>query len=100
MTVTIDPYDYLNTSSDYFNRKRNPVDVAESGDTTYIRFYSSDVGPVHRITKADGVTSMRWAYGSWANRASLSYATDLNTPLTVTEFFRTVTVSASLHVRS
>ncbi len=66
---------------DNFGRPYNPertepmpyqVDEA-SAFVTYIRYTDGSPCAIHRITIAGTVTQFDWAYGDWANRASLTY---------------------------
>ena len=84
MRTTIDCYGYNHLSVDYLSRKRMPFDVEETDTRIYIRFSTQDVGPIHCIQHDEsGHTFIRWAFGSWANRANLTYAADLNTPIEI-----------------
>ena len=60
-------------------------EVEESGNTTYIRFSSKDVGAIQKIVENGSDTTITWTIGSWTNRASLSITTDLNTAIEVVE---------------
>lgn len=84
--MKIDCYGFKETSVDYFKRKLSAVDVATSGTYTYIRYSKEDSGPIHRIEEnASGITYIRWAYGAWDNRASLTYTADLNSPIKIND---------------
>ena len=39
--------------------------------------------PIHRITESNGTTEMLWAYGKWADRATLTYTLELSKPLII-----------------
>lgn len=55
------------------------VDASTEG-VTYICFDAGAKRAIRRITESDGVTTIEWAWGAWANRASLSYV-PINTPI-------------------
>ena len=46
--------------------------VATDGDYTYVCYSSQDPCAIMRIDSSDGVT-LTWAYGAWADRATLTY---------------------------
>ena len=79
----IDCYGFSNTSVDFFSKKKVVADMATSGDYTYLRFSLDDVGPIHRIKNGETSSNIRWAYGSWTARETLTYSNDLNTPVTL-----------------
>ena len=83
MTIKIDCYGWQSTSHDYFARKKSAVDVAESGNYTYVRFSLDETGPVHRIEESGGEVHVRWAYGAWTDRASLDFSHELNQPMDI-----------------
>ena len=79
MKKTIDCFGYLKTSVDYFNRRPDAVDIVTSGNYTYIRYTTDANCAIWRIdSSVSGTTAIRWAYGAWANRASLTYDHHLN----------------------
>lgn len=71
--MQIDQYGFEATSVDFHKRKLQPYRVAETGDITYLCFGDGDLRPIHRITKTGSETVIEWAYGAWADRATLSY---------------------------
>lgn len=82
--MLIDCYGYLVTSQFYQNKKKSVYETNKIGVYTYIRFSTSDVGPIHRLDETDPEDQkMSWVYGSWNNRASLTYETDLNTSIDI-----------------
>ena len=76
----IDCYGNKSNSCDYMHREKKPyeVDEATTAGVTYIRFSPAEMGVIHRITEADGVTTIAWNYGAWANRATLEYPNSLS----------------------
>lgn len=48
------------------------VDEATAG-TVYLCYANTANRAIRRITTADGVTTIEWAYGAWADRATLTY---------------------------
>lgn len=81
--MIIDAYGYRSTTAGYMNKERKPADFVNSADETkvYLRFTTDDLGPIWEVNNTDG--TIRWTVGSWANRESLTYETDVNTPLDV-----------------
>lgn len=57
------------------------VDEADA-NTTYIRYYNTNPCAIHRILITGTVTQMDWAYGDWADRATLTYK-PINDPMEV-----------------
>ena len=49
------------------------VDASAEDGTVYIRYANDNICAITRISTADGVTTIEWAYGAWADRASLTY---------------------------
>lgn len=81
-----DCYGFPRTSSEFQRGERRPADIAEADNYTYIRFTLDTTCAIQRIDKSvSGVTSIRWAYGAWADRATLDYSADLNTAINVEE---------------
>ena len=63
-----------------------PCEVVEADGYTYMRFTTDAVGPIHRIdTTESGTTKIMWAYGAWADRATLEYTHTLNEPIEIQE---------------
>lgn len=58
------------------SRVRDPepyvIDEATAG-TTFICYADTPNRAIRRITEADGITTVEWAYGAWEERASLNY---------------------------
>ena len=48
------------------------VDKA-SANVTYIRYFDTDPCAVRRVTTEGSVTTIEVAYGSWSDRATLTY---------------------------
>ena len=71
--MQIDQYGFEAMSVDFHRRKLQPYRVAEAGDVTYLCFDNGDLRPIHRITKTGSETVIEWAFGAWADRATLSY---------------------------
>lgn len=71
--MQIDQYGFEATSIYYQRRQLQPYRVAENGDVTYICFTDAARRPIHRITKNATETVIEWAYGAWADRATLPY---------------------------
>ena len=82
-----DSYCYKhNQTAFYFARKGTPamVDASTEG-TTYIAYTGSgnslDKCAIWRVQTTDGVTDIRWAIGSWDDRASLDYTATPDQPI-------------------
>lgn len=77
--ITIDCYGNRNDlDPERFNRiagKRLPHLVDESDDNvTYIAYNRATVAqPIRKVIESDGVTTVWWGFGLWANRATLNY---------------------------
>ncbi len=71
--MQIDQYGFEATSVYFHRRKLQPYRIAEAGSVTYLCFDDGEKRPVHRITKTDTETVIEWAYGMWADRATLNY---------------------------
>lgn len=81
-----DSYGFSRLDSRYFREKREVAEV--DGTTTqgslYIRFTNIATGAneaIRKVTTSGSDVACTWAYGSWADRASLTYETDWNTPI-------------------
>lgn len=59
------------------------VDEATAG-ITYICYANTAKRSIRRITVANSVTTIEWAYGAWADRATLTYEA-INEYIEVTE---------------
>lgn len=59
------------------------IDESTEG-TTYICYANTPKRAIRRITEADGVTTIEWAYGAWDDRAGLDYV-PINNLAEVTE---------------
>lgn len=59
------------------------VDEATSG-VVYLCYANTANRAIRRITTADSVTTIEWAYGAWADRATLTYH-PINETIEVTE---------------
>lgn len=82
--MLIDCYGYGITDPFYQRKKKNFYESDKSGVYTYIRFSTSDVGPIHRLDETDPDNPiLTWTYGSWADRAALTYIVDLNTSIDI-----------------
>lgn len=58
------------------------IDAQEG--VTYIGFGpAAVVGPIHKIVTEGTVTTIWWAYGLWADRETLTYASTKNDVLTI-----------------
>lgn len=78
----IDCYGNKSNSCDFFHRELKAYQVDKASDSvTYIRFSTADNCAIQRVSKDGNITTMAWTYGAWANRTTLTYDTDLNTPL-------------------
>ena len=65
-------------------REKKEYQREVSGSSTYIRFSSALVGPIHMIdTSVADTTTTAWAYGDWSDRTTLSYDADLNTTIDI-----------------
>lgn len=71
--MQIDQYGFEAVSIYFQRRQLQPYRIAEDGDVTYICFSDEAVRPIHRVTKSNGETVVEWAYGAWADRATLDY---------------------------
>ncbi len=82
--MLIDCYGNPSTSEFYQRRRSHFAESVQSGAFTYIRYGTEETGPVHRLDETDAANpKLRWAFGAWADRESLNYVNDLNTPLNV-----------------
>lgn len=82
--MLIDSYGFPSTSVDYFHRKKQFAESAKAGNYTYIRFGTEDIGPIQRLDESDPDNpKLLWAYGSWADKANLTFSVDLNTPIDI-----------------
>ena len=86
MLVMIDCYGHPATSERFQRenfRKRPYLIDKRSDSVTYVCFDATAKCAIHRISVYDTETEIRWAFGAWANRASLNYSATLNDPITV-----------------
>ena len=68
-----------NQTAFYMAKKGNPTEVDASTDgVTYVRYGTGANCAIHKITESDGVTTIRWTYGAWADRATLEYTHGLD----------------------
>lgn len=82
--MVIDCYGWDSRSSHFLKDERAVADVVKSGSITYLRFTTDDVGPIHKIDESvPGTTTIRWTYGSWEQRSTLTYSYDKNTTIEV-----------------
>lgn len=82
--MLIDCYGYLVTSQFYQKKKKSIYESNKIGDYTYMRFSTSDIGPIHRLDETDPEDQkLLWIYGSWNSRTTLVYETDLNTSIDI-----------------
>lgn len=80
----IDCYGFAATSQFYQRRELEPYMIRVLGDTTYVRFLASDIGPIHRLQKMpDETLVITWAYGNWLDMETLDYV-PINDTLNVT----------------
>lgn len=86
MNIMIDCYEHPASSERYqranFEKKAYLVDKS-SESTTYVCFSSNPKRAIHRISVSGDVTEIAWAFGEWEDRESLTFETDLNTPLNI-----------------
>lgn len=87
MTKVIDCYGHPNTDVERYRLRRERWSAcAETvSGTIYLRFGAGERSPIHRIAVVDGVLTQLWAYGSWADRESLTYVTPLDEALAIEE---------------
>lgn len=80
--VLIDAWGRPAYNSNYRNAANRPAAymVATSGAATYVCFSADDERVIQRISTADGVTTIMFAFGAWANRGSLEYG-EINMPI-------------------
>ena len=83
-------YDQYGRRPDYphYGDNSNPpaahiIDESTAG-TTYLCFFNTENRVVHRVTVADGITTVERAYGAWEDRATLDYV-PINDFIEVTE---------------
>lgn len=81
--MVIDCYGYESQSPFYQRRRKQLYESSKEGGVTFLRFSRDETGPIHRIEELDGITRISWSYGSWADRKTLAYETDLNTPIEI-----------------
>ena len=80
--MKIDCYGFKEGTSAYFNRYLSPVDIVEADGYIYMRFSTTPECTIHRIDNTtEGSTSVRYTYGKWEDRATLTYNTDINSAL-------------------
>lgn len=77
------------------NRADDPGFLSESGSKTaflvdkqdsitYMCFRNDSVAqPIHKVSEVNGVTTIAWAFGKWADRANLVYDMELSRPRVV-----------------
>lgn len=76
-------YDHWGTliDSSYVPKNEEPtpylVDTATSG-VVYMCFYNTTPRAIHRITTNSSGTTIEWAYGVWADRATLTTYVPIN----------------------
>lgn len=75
-----DCYNFKHNQTAFFmTKKGSPVEVDSSTQgVTFVRYGTGDLCSIHKIATADGVTTIKWALGAWANRASLEYNAGLD----------------------
>ncbi len=82
--MLIDCYGFPSTSVGYQSQKKHFAESVKIGDYTYIRFGTDNKGPIQRLDETDADNpKMRWAYGEWSNKETLTYTNDLNTPIDI-----------------
>jgi len=73
-----DCYGYDANPEMTFRKDKKPYQIDSSNGTTYLRFDAADICAIHKITVQGTVTTITWAYGAWADRATLTYDKTLN----------------------
>jgi hypothetical protein len=82
--MLIDCYGFPSNSIAYQKQKKHFAESVKIGGFTYIRFGTDDIGPIHRLDEsAADNPKLLWAYGSWADKGNISFATDLNAPIDI-----------------
>lgn len=82
--MLVDCYGYGITDPFYQRKKKNFYESATSGSITYMRFSTEDIGPIHKLDQTDADNPvLTWTYGSWTDRATLTYSVDLNTSINI-----------------
>lgn len=72
--MQIDCYGFEATSQWFKRRSLKPHLIKESDGVLYISFGYSPHGPIHRIDRdPDGNLRLMWAFGAFADAASLAY---------------------------
>lgn len=59
----------------FMEKELSPYIVLPAGDVTYLCFRNTTPRAIHRVTKdpATGQVTTEWAWGAWADRATLAY---------------------------